>query len=164
MLLGHCAESLNCFLEHINTDHPTVKFTAAYSYDIINYLNLKASRSGGKLETDYVKFTNTHQYLQKPILSIQLIKKTSILYSQALRPNGIKSRVSLLSIEISLNLLINLLRIYIFSYAKWDFQEPQDLDNWNKSLSWRIDFVEFWLIEKCAIFKKLLVWSTLNFY
>ena len=143
MLLGHCAESLNCFLEHINTDHPTIKFTAAYSYDIINYLNLKASRSGGKLETDYVKFTNTHQYLQKPILSIQLIKKTSILYSQALRPNGIKSRVSLLSIEISLNLLINLLRIYIFSYAKWDFQESQDLDNWNKSLSWRIDFVEF---------------------
>ena len=129
MLLGHCAESLNCFLEHINTDHPTIKFTATYSYDIINYLNLKASHSGGKLETDYVKFTNTHQYLQKPILSIQLIKNTSILYSQALRPNGIKSRVSLLSIEISLNLLINLLRIYIFSYAKWDFQEPQDLDN-----------------------------------
>ena len=90
-LWEHDEESLKLFLEHLNQAHPTIKFTADYSYDSVNFLDVRVSRKGDRLATDlYVKPTNTHQYLQA--LSCHPNHcKSSIPYSQALRLNRICS-------------------------------------------------------------------------
>ena len=44
--------------------HPTIKFTADWSYSSVNFLDVKVIMKGGKIITDlYVKPTDTHQYL-----------------------------------------------------------------------------------------------------
>ena len=94
LLWEHGEESLKHFLEHINNAHQTIKFTANYSSNKINFLDVEVIRKEGTLLTDlYVKPTDTHQYLDAsschPAHCIN-----SIPYSQALRLNRICSEGS----------------------------------------------------------------------
>ena len=57
--------SLKEFLKILKSCCPTIKFTAEYSLDKVNFLDVEVIRSGNKLLTDvYIKLTDTHQYLE----------------------------------------------------------------------------------------------------
>ena len=78
------------FLKILNSCHPTLKFTAEYSLDKVNFLDV-VIRNGNKLLTDlYTKPTDTHQYLEFSSCHVYHSKKY-IPYSQALRFNRIYS-------------------------------------------------------------------------
>lgn len=80
-------EFLNC----LNRCHPTIKFTANYSSQSVEFLDVRVIRHEGKLITDlYVKPTDTHQYLHASSCHVYHSKR-SIPYSQALRLNRICS-------------------------------------------------------------------------
>ena len=65
MIWQHREEKHKEFLKILNSCHPTIKFTAEYSLDRINFLDVEVIRSGNKLLTDlYIKPTDTHQYLE----------------------------------------------------------------------------------------------------
>ena len=90
----HGEESLKSFLEHINSAHPTIKFTAEFSKEKVNFLDVQITRKQDKLVTDlYVKSTDTHQYLDYSSCHPHHCKN-SIPYSQALRLNRICSEAS----------------------------------------------------------------------
>ena len=58
----HGEQSLEKFLNKLNTFHPTIKFTAEYSKEPINFLDVNLRLVEGELTTDlFVKPTNTHQ-------------------------------------------------------------------------------------------------------
>ena len=57
-------ESLEKFLNKLNTFHPTIKFTAEYSKETINFLDVNIRLVVGELMTDlFVKPTDTYQFL-----------------------------------------------------------------------------------------------------
>ena len=63
MIWQHGEETLKEFLKILNSCHPTIKFTAEYSLDKVNFLDVEVIRSGNKLLADlYIKPTDTHQY------------------------------------------------------------------------------------------------------
>ena len=94
LLWEHGEESLKHFLKHLNSVHPTLKFTADYSTEQINFLDVNVRRVGNKLATDlYVKPTDTHQFLDATSCHPGHCK-TSIPYSQALRINRICSETA----------------------------------------------------------------------
>ena len=67
--------------------HPTIKFTAEYSEEEVNFLDLNIKLINGELKTDlFVKPTDTHQFLD-PTSSHSYHCKKGIPYSQALRLN-----------------------------------------------------------------------------
>ena len=71
--------------------HPTRKFTAEYSKEEVNFLDLNIKLIDGELKTDlFVKPTDTHQFLD-PTSSHPYHCKKGIPYSQALRLNRICS-------------------------------------------------------------------------
>ena len=71
--------------------HPTIKFTAEYSKEEVNFLDLNIKLIDGELKTDlFVKPTDTHQFLD-PTSSHPYHCKKGIPYSQALRLNRICS-------------------------------------------------------------------------
>ena len=71
--------------------HPTMKFTAEYSKEEINFLYLNVKLIDEELKTDlFVKATDTHQFLD-PTSSHPYHCKKGIPYSQALRLNRICS-------------------------------------------------------------------------
>ena len=71
--------------------HPTIKFTAEYSEEEVNFLDLNIKLINGELKTDlFVKTTDIHQFLD-PTSSHPCHCKKGIPYSQALRLNGISS-------------------------------------------------------------------------
>ena len=81
----HGEESLEIFLNKLNSFHPTIKFTAEYSKETINFLDVNIRLVGGQLMTDlFVKPTDTHQFLD-PSSSHPYHCKKGIPYSQALR-------------------------------------------------------------------------------
>ena len=89
MIWQHGEETLKAFLKILNSCHPTIKFTAKYSLNKVNSLDVEVIRSGNKLLTDlYVKSKDTHQYLELSSCHVYHSKK-SIPYSQALRFNRI---------------------------------------------------------------------------
>ena len=91
MIWQHGEETLREFLKILNSCHPIIKFTAEYSLDKVNFLDVKVIRSGNKLLTDlYIKPTNTNQYLEFSSCHVRYTKKF-IPYSQALRFNRICS-------------------------------------------------------------------------
>ena len=91
LIWEHGEESLKLFLEKINSIHPTIKFTADWSYSSVNFLDVKVIMKDGEIITDlYVKPTDTHQYLDSSSCHPYHCKK-SIPYSQALRLNRICS-------------------------------------------------------------------------
>ena len=87
----HREESLEIFLNKLNSFHPTIKFTAKYSKETINFLDVNIRLVGGELMTDlFVKPTDTHQFLD-PSSSHPYHFKKGIPYSQVLRLNRICS-------------------------------------------------------------------------
>ena len=83
--------NLKEFLKILNSCHPTTKFTAEYSFDKVNFLDVEVIRCGNKLLTDlYTKPKDTQQYLEFSSCHVCHFKK-SIPYSQALRFNRICS-------------------------------------------------------------------------
>ena len=61
----HGEESLEKFLKKLNTFHPTIKFTAEYLKEAINFLDVNVRLVEGELMTDlFVKPTDTHQILE----------------------------------------------------------------------------------------------------
>ena len=98
-LWDHGEESLKDFIQHLNSVHPTIKFTAEYSKDTINFLDVKVSKQGTRLVSDlYVKPTDTHQYLD-PTSCHPIHCINSIPYSQALRLNRICSETRFFDIR-----------------------------------------------------------------
>ena len=71
--------------------HPTIKFTAEYSKDQVNFLDLNIKLIDGKLKTElFFKPTDTHQVLDPSSFYPRHCKK-GIPYNQALRLNRICS-------------------------------------------------------------------------
>ena len=90
----HGEDSLKQFLKKLNSVHHTLKFTADYSTEKINFLDVTVNRVGDTLKTDlYIKPTDTHQFLDASSCH-PVHCKTSIPYSQALRLNRICSETS----------------------------------------------------------------------
>ena len=90
----HGEDKLKEFLDYLNSCHPSIKFTAEYSRDKVNFLDVQVIRKDNKLITDlYVKPTDTHQYLDASSCHVYHSKK-SIPFSQALRLNRICSEPS----------------------------------------------------------------------
>ena len=91
LIWEHGEECLKLFLEKINSIHPTIKFSADWSYSSVNFLDVKVIMKDGKIITDlYVKPTDTHQYLDSSSCHPYRCKE-STPYSQALRLNRICS-------------------------------------------------------------------------
>ena len=88
----HGEESLEKFLNKLNTFHPTIKFSNnECSKETINFLDVNVRLVEGELMTDlFVKPTDTHQFLD-PSSSHPYHCKKGIPYSQALRLNRISS-------------------------------------------------------------------------
>ena len=88
-------ESLNDFIEHLNSVHPSIKFTAEISKDCVNFLDTKIHLdSNGNLWTDlYCKPTDSHSYLNYKSAHPYHCKK-SLPYSQFLRLRRICSNTS----------------------------------------------------------------------
>ena len=82
------------FLEFLNCYHPTIKFTAHYSKEKRNFLDVSVRKTNNQLVTDlYIKPTDTHQYLHASSCHVYH-SKISIPYSQALHLNRICSENS----------------------------------------------------------------------
>ena len=87
----HGEESLRDFIDQVNLFHLKIKFTAEYSKEEVNFLDLNIKLIDGELKTDlFVKPTDTHQFLD-PTSSHPYHCKKGIPYSQALRLNRICS-------------------------------------------------------------------------
>ena len=87
----HGEESLRAFIDQVNLLHPTIKFTAEYSKEEVNLVDLNIKLIDRELKTDlFVKHTDTHQFLD-PTFSHPYHCKKRIPYSQALRLNRICS-------------------------------------------------------------------------
>ena len=60
----HGEESLQEFINEINSFHPTIKFTADWSKEKVNFLDVEVTLKNSVLSTDlFVKPTDTHQFL-----------------------------------------------------------------------------------------------------
>ena len=91
MLWKHGEKELEKFLEFLNCYHPTIKFTANYSREEIDFLDVSVRKKNKQLVTDlYIKLTDTHQYLHASSCQVYYSKK-SIPYSHALHLNRICS-------------------------------------------------------------------------
>ncbi len=86
MIFDHGEDELKKFLSHLNTLHPTIKFTFEYSRASINFLDVHVTKNTtGHLMTDlFVKPTDSHAYLNYSSCHPRHIVN-SIPYSQALR-------------------------------------------------------------------------------
>ena len=91
MICQHGEETLKEFLKILNSCHPKIKFTAEYSLNKVNVLDVEVIRSGNKLLKDlHIKPTDTDLYLE--FLSCHVYhSKKSIPCSQDLRFNRIYS-------------------------------------------------------------------------
>ena len=64
LIWEHGEESLKLLLKKINKIHPTIKFTADWSYSSVNFLDVKVLIKDGKIITDLcVKPRDSHQYV-----------------------------------------------------------------------------------------------------
>ena len=87
----HGEESLQEFINEINSFHPTIKFTADLSKEKVNFLDVEVTLKNSVLSTDlFVKLTDTHQFLD-PTSCHPYHCKQGIPYSQRLRLNRICS-------------------------------------------------------------------------
>ena len=90
-LWEHGEKKLKEFIEHLNEENPTIKFTTEWSQTSINFLDVTVSLIGEKVTTDlYVKSTDSHQCLHSSSCHPWNCKK-KIAFSQALRLNKIYS-------------------------------------------------------------------------
>ena len=87
----HGEEKLSEFINFLNGAHHSIKFTAEWFKEKINFLDVQVIREGTKLMTDlYSKPTDTHQLLHRTSCHPNHTKK-GIPYSQALRMRRICS-------------------------------------------------------------------------
>ena len=65
LIWTHGEESLNQFVDYLNSLYPTIKFTTKISKESINFLNttVKRNSNGELISTLYNKPTNTHLLL-----------------------------------------------------------------------------------------------------
>ncbi len=86
MIWTHGLEELKKFIEHLNSVHPTIKFTAEWSKTEINFLNttVKVSKDRKLYTTLYMKPTDTHTYLYYQWAHL-IHQKKSGPYSQLIR-------------------------------------------------------------------------------
>ena len=85
LIWQHGRDYLDSFLQHLNSIHPTLKFTNSISTKEIEFLDVLVINKNGQIETDlYVKKTDTHQYLHSTSCH-RYHTKTGIPYGQALR-------------------------------------------------------------------------------
>ena len=77
------------FIDQVNFFHLTTKFTAEYSKEEVNFLDLNIKLIDGELRTDlFLKPADTHQF-SDPTSSHPYHCKKGIPYGQALRFNRI---------------------------------------------------------------------------
>ena len=82
---------MKVFIEQVNIFHSTIKFTAEYSKEEVNFLNVNIKLIDGELKADlFVIPTDTHQLLDPTSCHPYNCKKR-IPYRQALRLNRICS-------------------------------------------------------------------------
>ena len=87
----HGKDSLKQFIEILNACHLTIKFTAEWSKEEINFLDVNVRLRNRQLETElHIKPTDTHQFLRSKSCHPYHCKK-SIPYSQPLGYNRICS-------------------------------------------------------------------------
>ena len=85
LIWEHGEESLNVFVDYLNSVHPTLKFTVKYSKTQVEFLDVLVSNENGHIRTNlYVKPTDTHQYLHFSSCHTYHTK-SGIPYGQALR-------------------------------------------------------------------------------
>ena len=85
----HSEESLKEFLNEINSFHPTIKFTADWPKEKVNFLDVEVTLKSGVLSTDLsVKPTDTHQFLDPTSCNPYHCKKGRP-YRQTLKLNRI---------------------------------------------------------------------------
>ena len=94
LIWEHSSEELDIFLQHLNSCHPTIKFTSEQSTDHVNFLDTTVHLTPeGTLYTDlYCKPTDSHNYLRYDSAHPQHCK-TSLPNSQFLRLRRICSRL-----------------------------------------------------------------------
>jgi hypothetical protein len=81
----HSRDELQRFVEHLNEQVPTIKFTVEVSEKEISFLDVKIKKAGDRLITDlFTKATDSHDYLLYSSAHPQRCKD-SIPYSQFLR-------------------------------------------------------------------------------
>ena len=95
MIWQHRKEKIKKFLKALNNSQPTIKFTAEYSLDKANFLDLEVIRCGkNSLQTYLSKLRilrmQTYQYLKLSSCYVYHSQKF-VPYSQALRFNRICS-------------------------------------------------------------------------
>ena len=79
------SQTLNKFLNCINSLYSAIKFTMGFSTAETNFLDVNVTKVGNKLETNlYCKPIDTHQYLHAQSCHRNVYKK-SIAYAQAVR-------------------------------------------------------------------------------
>jgi len=95
MIWPHGQDQLDLFINHLNTSHPTIKFTYESSPESVTFLDTRVIKDhSGKLYTTlYTKPTDTHAYLHYASCHPKH-QKTSGPYSQLLRIKRICSRES----------------------------------------------------------------------
>ena len=72
-------------INEINSFHPTIKFTADWSKEKVNFLDVEVTLNNGVLSTDlFVKPTDTHQFLDPTSCHHYHCKKATP-YSQTLK-------------------------------------------------------------------------------
>ena len=94
LLWEHTPEELTSFIEHLNTCHPTIKFTSEQSTSEVNFLDTTVHiTTAGTLYTDlYSKPTDSHNYLRYDSAHPSHCK-TSLPNSQFLRLRRICTRI-----------------------------------------------------------------------
>ena len=91
LIWEHGEESLKVYLKQVNIIHPAMKFTAEYSKQEVNFLDVNIKLIYPELETNlFVKPTDIHQFLHPTSCHPYRCKK-GIPYSQALRLDRICS-------------------------------------------------------------------------
>ena len=79
LIWEHGEESLNLFVERINSIHPKITFTADWSHSSVNFLDVKVIMKDGRIIADlYVKPTDTHQDLDSSSCHPYRYKKLSL--------------------------------------------------------------------------------------
>ena len=109
LIWPHGKKSLLDFIEHLNTVHPTIKFTSDISDTQITFLDLSIYISQSTLHTRlYTKPTDSHMYLNY-FSEYPMSLKKSIPYSQFLRLKKIHSE--------NHHLLES--QIHLYFYLRW---------------------------------------------
>ena len=72
----HGEDSLKQFIETLNACHPTIKFTAEWSKEEINFLDVNVRLRNRQLETDlHIKPADTHHFLDSKSCHLTTVRK-----------------------------------------------------------------------------------------